>query len=750
MINYSDIPQELKELPQWVCTNEKKAPINPLTGQYAKLNDPSTWGTYQDAVEAVKDNEHITHIGFVFTENDDYVGVDLDNIMDDLAFANSIADKLDSYTEISMSGNGLHIICHGFLPVKAMKTKFEMKFSNTYFILTGRLYENFDNIIEYRHKEILELYDQYKKETKTAPLSSKENKVCQNQDIKGRLNEALTDAAFRSYYIGDRPSEDESSNDMGFMSKIVEWFGRDQEVCWSVLIDSPYFQQKDEAHQDKILSRDDYRQMTYDSCASTIDYTRYERPQVKILIGDQEEESPYDLSNPPEWVQLETDDDGNIKKVSIDEPAFIEWFRSTQIVSINERYYSMSGEIPDSYVEHTIHNCIKPFIKTGLDSKVRSLASSFKREVYMDPPPPAEYKLFFQNVNFQVHPDGTFTETANEFTLQRMNVEYQPDAECPLWHKVLDDLLTDDEQRTLQEFLGYCLLPTTKAQYAMFLIGKGGEGKSVINTVMSSIMGNLAVHGRLEDIDGNRFFTSELENRFMLIVDDLPTRKLPATSMIKNIITSTAPLRVESKGIRGYHIKPFARIFGTGNDYVQCYDDVSDGFYRRMIQIKVKPKTRTKDDKMILDTLLKEKSGILNWLLEGLSRVVSHNFDIYLSKSCLAQKESVKKDAVSILAYLEDSGRVEFNKMYNVTSKDLYDDYVRWCESEGVRPMTMTTVSRYMTNNCSGLGIEAVRFYDENKVRKRGYSGIKFTSEPSLTRKKNFKLKNTIVGGRKE
>lgn len=749
-MSYTDIPWELKHTKQWVCTNQSKAPINPLNGSYAKLNDPSTWGTFQDAVEAVEDNEEITHIGFVFTENDPFVGIDLDHISENTEFADEIADYLDSYTEVSMSGDGLHIICYGSIPVNAMKTKFEIKYSNSYFILTGNLYKDFDSIIEHREAKVMELYEKYKKVSNVDRITSHTGKSCHSSEINHRLAEALSDVAFRSYYIGERPSEDESSNDMGFMSKIVEWFGRDQETCWSVLIDSPYFRQKDNAHQSKILSRDDYRQMTYDSCASTIEYTRYERPQVKIIVGDQEKESPYDLNNPSEWVQIETNEDGEIKKVSIDEPAFVEWFRSTQIVSINERYYSMSGEIPDSYVEHTIHECIKPFIKTGLDSKVRSLSSSFKREVYMEPPPPAEYKLFFQNVNLQVHKDGTFTEIANEFTLQRLNVEYQPDAECPLWHKVLDELLTEDEQYTLQEFLGYCLLPTTKAQYAMFLIGNGGEGKSIVNSVMGSIMGNLAVHGKLEDIDGNKFFTSELENRLMLIADDLPTRKLPATSMIKNIITSTAPLRVESKGVRGYQIKPFVRIFGTGNDYVQCYDDVSDGFYRRMIQIKVKPKTRTKDDKLILDKLLKEKSGILNWLLEGLSRVVSHNFDIYLSESCLAQKESIKKDAVSVLSYLEDSGRVEFNKMYNVTSKDFYDDYVRWCESEGIRPMTMTTVGRFMSNNCSDLGIKAVRFYDENKARKRGYAGIKFTSEPSLTRKKNFKLKHTIAGGLKE
>jgi len=87
-VKLENIPEELKQRPQWVLWryvgrgDEKPAKV-PLTteGRFAKVNDPTTWATYEDAVAAV---EHIQceGIGFVFTEDDPYCGVDIDNCRD--------------------------------------------------------------------------------------------------------------------------------------------------------------------------------------------------------------------------------------------------------------------------------------------------------------------------------------------------------------------------------------------------------------------------------------------------------------------------------------------------------------------------------------------------------------------------------------------------------------------------------------------------------------------------------------------
>ena len=113
--------EEIKRLPQWVCYqnqwNEKKQknskiPKNPATGYGAKANDPTTWATYAAAVDAAR-RFNFDGVGFEFAAG--YMGIDLDNVIDAdgniTAIAAEIVATLDSYTEYSPSGKGLHILC---------------------------------------------------------------------------------------------------------------------------------------------------------------------------------------------------------------------------------------------------------------------------------------------------------------------------------------------------------------------------------------------------------------------------------------------------------------------------------------------------------------------------------------------------------------------------------------------------------------------------------------------------------------
>ena len=113
--------EELKPLPQWVCFNTSKHPINCRTGANAAVDKPETWATYDDVVsEAVHLNNcsDIKGIGFVFTAGDPYCGVDLDAAVEEVKgplkpWAQEIVDKFDSYTEYSPSRLGVHIIIRG-------------------------------------------------------------------------------------------------------------------------------------------------------------------------------------------------------------------------------------------------------------------------------------------------------------------------------------------------------------------------------------------------------------------------------------------------------------------------------------------------------------------------------------------------------------------------------------------------------------------------------------------------------------
>lgn len=149
MEQYKNIPESLKQLKQWVCFkleyNEKKGkhdkiPKDPKTGYNAKANDPATWSDFQTAVKAVS-KYGFDGIGIELANG--IFGVDLDNVVKDGELtpeAQDIIKTLDSYTEYSPSGTGVHILAKGTLPPKdRRKGNIEMYSEGRFFTVTGNV-----------------------------------------------------------------------------------------------------------------------------------------------------------------------------------------------------------------------------------------------------------------------------------------------------------------------------------------------------------------------------------------------------------------------------------------------------------------------------------------------------------------------------------------------------------------------------------------------------------------------------------
>ena len=136
----NNIPQELKAKHQWVGwarLSGRKVPMCPMTGLAAKSSDPNTWGSFREAVDVAR-QKNWDGVGFVFDK--DYVGIDLDHCIEDgklNAFAEDVLKSMVSYTELSPSKTGIHIIGKGEIP-RSLKTK-EIEIYNTgrYFTVTG-------------------------------------------------------------------------------------------------------------------------------------------------------------------------------------------------------------------------------------------------------------------------------------------------------------------------------------------------------------------------------------------------------------------------------------------------------------------------------------------------------------------------------------------------------------------------------------------------------------------------------------
>lgn len=143
MVKYENIPQELKELPQWVCAwNNNKMPMKAFERKAAQSTTPETWSNYETAVNAVENGTY-DYIGFVFNNNG-IVGIDIDDGFDSKGFLSDLSIDImkacKSFTEKSKSGRGIHIYLKGKLPFAGKNNRkgVEIYQQGRYFIVTGK------------------------------------------------------------------------------------------------------------------------------------------------------------------------------------------------------------------------------------------------------------------------------------------------------------------------------------------------------------------------------------------------------------------------------------------------------------------------------------------------------------------------------------------------------------------------------------------------------------------------------------
>ncbi|MDD6490269.1 MAG: phage/plasmid primase, P4 family [Clostridia bacterium] len=180
--NYDNIPQELKDLKQWVCYRDK-APLSPLYNGNASPTNPDHWGTFEQAVRAVEKYNY-NGIGFVFTDTTPYCGIDIDHCINpDTGEINNdaldIVQTVDSYTELSPSGTGIHIIYKGENHPTDWKKKktdalcegvdLEMYQEQRYFRVTGNQYGDYSAVCDSENMAQL-VYDTYFNKSEDKPV----------------------------------------------------------------------------------------------------------------------------------------------------------------------------------------------------------------------------------------------------------------------------------------------------------------------------------------------------------------------------------------------------------------------------------------------------------------------------------------------------------------------------------------------------------------------------------------------------
>ena len=262
-IDVENIPDCLKERPQWIFWREEKRgekktkiPYNPNNpSERAKANDLTTWSSFEDAYRAYRENNG-SGIGYMFNNSGPFTGVDLDDVVEDdvvVDEAKEIIKTLDSYTEYSPSQSGFHVIVRGEKNTDKARTALEDNRESEieiyddlrFFTFTGNIYKDYNEVKE-RQEELDSLTDKYL--PKTEPIESVvSGEAAKPHDLELKeLHEiAMNDNKFKRLFEGDISGyKSQSEADCALLTKMGFYTQKDPSLMEQWFRNSALYRKK--------------------------------------------------------------------------------------------------------------------------------------------------------------------------------------------------------------------------------------------------------------------------------------------------------------------------------------------------------------------------------------------------------------------------------------------------------------------------------------------------------------------------
>ena len=268
-LNIEGIPAELKALPSWVCWrfDERKGkltkvPINPRTGGNAAANTPDTWTPFETAFKRLQGDESLAGLGFVFSGDGD-MGIDIDHCIDAEGNASPAAleavKSFATYTEYSISGTGLHILCRARLPEHRGRKRepFELYSKSHFFVMSGNRWPGTPGTIEPRQEQVDQLLARLFPQEREKEPESRAHSTLNDETLIQRARSAKNGENFAALWAGQWQGRysSQSEADAALLSMLRFWTSGDKAQAFHLFGQSGL-------NRDK-WQRDDYRESTW-------------------------------------------------------------------------------------------------------------------------------------------------------------------------------------------------------------------------------------------------------------------------------------------------------------------------------------------------------------------------------------------------------------------------------------------------------------------------------------------------------
>ncbi len=736
---FEAVPMELKELNNWCGFKLQqrngrttKIPIDANTGGYGKSNDESTWSDFQTALSSI-DKYQCDGIGFYFKPP--YFGIDLDDVAGEIErykndsddednIVSEFVELMESYAEISVSGNGVHIIAKGELPEGgSRKGNVEMYSSGRFFTITGDKIGRFTEVAEDEMGKINYLHRKYI--ASDEPMKQHEldgdtgNGLSEDEIIRIACN-SKNGMRFKLFLSGgwEQFYDSWSEADMSFANDLAFWTNRDLNMMDSIFRRSSLYRDKWDSKRGDMTYGYATISKAVSECTNVFNPQQSDDDFNLYVLDDSSTKKikkkyySYDDTGNAERF---TDNFGEIVRYSYIRKNWYFYNGKTWVIDQEGKVKNLADEIlkkmkqepvyiADGVKEEDAINFRQKHIKytRGSNGKTNML----KESQHLLPITPESFDkdkhlLNVQNGYLDLHTGQLHEHDKSKFFTKIASIEYTDKIDCPLWIDFLNQIFDGNKPLIdyMQRAVGYSLSGSTEEQMMFILHGNGRNGKSVFLDIITEMLGNYTTNiqpqaimvkqqsnnasPEIAKLDGARLVTTTEPNEGMRFDEGLIKQltggdKVTARFLHENEFEYTPQFKLWM----ATNHKPFIR----GTD---------DGIWRRMAIIPFTVQIpQHKVDKQLKNKLRREMKGILNWVVEGYQEWKRTGLNE--PKIIKDQRNDYRTEMDVTELFIEECCYRKQGKREK--AKDLYHAYSQWARENNQYVMNSTKFGKEMSN----------------------------------------------------
>lgn len=342
-----------------------------------------------------------------------------------------------------------------------------------------------------------------------------------------------------------------------------------------------------------------------------------------------------------------------------------------------------------------------------------------------------------KNGTFEISPNGyQLREFKHEdFLRYKIEFPYEVKAEAPIFKKYLEKVLPDESTRNiLAEFMGYVFIrhgSNLKLEKALVLYGSGSNGKSVFFEIINALLGkeNLSNFSLSSLTDSNGYYRAKLEGKLVNYASEI-NGKLE-TSIFKQLV-SGEPVEARLPYGEPFQITDYAKLIFNCNELPKEIEQ-THAYFRRflIIPFNVTIEPNEMDRELHSKIIKNELPGVLNWILEGLQRVLKNKkfSDCEISDKALS---TYQNESDSVLMFLNENGYQVSSKLIDsIYLADMYfkeqsSSYKWYCVNHGFAVASSKTFSDRVLRWGKG---KIKKHKDRNGILLQGIKKVEITTD---------------------